>query len=65
MHAGRGHHPPKVAGPPADRAGIQKFLSTAGQRLRKLGDLVIAKQAAGDSTEEQLKEIAVTKYQKL
>ncbi|CAK0821696.1 unnamed protein product, partial [Prorocentrum cordatum] len=65
MHAGRGHHPPKVAGPPADRAGIQKFLSTAGQRLRKLGDLVIAKQAAGDSTEEQLKEIAVIKYQKL
>ncbi|CAK0859851.1 unnamed protein product [Prorocentrum cordatum] len=53
---------PKWQAPPADRAGIQKFLSTADQRLRKLGDLIIAKQAAGDSTEEQLREIA---YQKL
>ncbi|CAK0897215.1 unnamed protein product, partial [Prorocentrum cordatum] len=56
---------PKWQAPPADRAGIQKFLSSADQRLRKLGDLVIAKQAAGDSTKEQLMEISVIKYQKL
>eukprot|EP00959_Pyramimonas_sp_CCMP1952_P367349 7694026-Pyramimonas_sp.AAC.1 len=41
------------------------FLGSADQRLRKLGDLVIAKQAAGDCTKEQLMEIAVIKYQKL
>ncbi|CAK0799835.1 unnamed protein product, partial [Prorocentrum cordatum] len=56
---------PKWQAPPADRAGIQKFLSSADQRLRKLGDLVVAKQAAGDYTKEQLMEIAVIKYQKL
>ncbi|CAK0904672.1 unnamed protein product [Prorocentrum cordatum] len=56
---------PKWQAPPADRAGIQKFLSSADQRPRKLGDLVVAKQAAGDSTKEQLMEISVIKYQKL
>ena len=56
---------PKWADPPFDAAGIREFRSRCDKKLRILGNLFLAKQAADSDAEGVRSEIAMVKFQVL